>query len=433
MGHKVLLADDSITVQKIVKLSLTEEGIEVIAFGNGEQAVSQIENIQPDLVMADVFMPGKDGYEVCEYVKAHPQLSHVPVILLVHAFEPFDPERAKEAGADHQLTKPFQSIRTLVSTVQELLAKPQTGNSVSATVTAPTPAPATVVQMPFVSPQPTPSSPQDEYSNLLSLRAHTETSVTAFDEHPGLPLDEIPVAANNFTISPSITTPAMSLNMAESELPSPPPITGGLISGDLMPPLDLLAVSPNFSEPSGQHFSSGPTDVFSSSLSQPPVEMMADSSEDVLDILDIMPPPAPQAITPAFSVPSHPDPVASFGSAPIEFSSLVQNASPIEVEEPQPHSVAPKIDLGAGKFEAPVASYTETATPVTSDVQMGTLLPSAHSNEMNIPESVIEEIVNRVVQRLSSKAIQEIAWEIVPEMAELMIRKQISQQKHISH
>ncbi len=89
MGHKVLLADDSITVQKIVKLSLTEEGIEVIALGNGEQAVQQLEAIQPDLVMADVFMPGKDGYEVCEFVKSHPQFKHTPVILLVHAFEPF--------------------------------------------------------------------------------------------------------------------------------------------------------------------------------------------------------------------------------------------------------------------------------------------------------------------------------------------------------
>ena len=91
MGHRVLLADDSITVQKIVKLSLSEEGIEVIAFGNGEEAVQQIESLQPDLIMADVFMPGKDGYEVCEYVKAHPHLNQTPVILLVHAFEPFDP------------------------------------------------------------------------------------------------------------------------------------------------------------------------------------------------------------------------------------------------------------------------------------------------------------------------------------------------------
>ena len=124
MGHKVLLADDSITVQKIVKLSLTEEGIEVIALGNGEQAVQQLESLRPDLVMADVFMPGKDGYEVCEFVKSHPQFKNIPVILLVHAFEPFDPDRAKKVGADHQLTKPFQSIRTLVTTVIGLTQEP---------------------------------------------------------------------------------------------------------------------------------------------------------------------------------------------------------------------------------------------------------------------------------------------------------------------
>lgn len=121
MGHKVLLADDSITVQKIVKLTLADEGIEVIAVGNGELALQQLADIRPDLIMADVFMPGHDGYEVCEYVKSSPEYHHIPVILLVHAFEPFDQARASQVRADRHLTKPFHSIRTLVATVRELI------------------------------------------------------------------------------------------------------------------------------------------------------------------------------------------------------------------------------------------------------------------------------------------------------------------------
>lgn len=120
MGHKILLADDSITVQKIVKLTFSDEGIEVVAVGNGELALQQLMDWRPDLVMADVFMPGRDGYEVCQFIKTNPELRHIPVVLLVHAFEPFDQTRAAEVRADRHLTKPFHSIRTLVSTVREL-------------------------------------------------------------------------------------------------------------------------------------------------------------------------------------------------------------------------------------------------------------------------------------------------------------------------
>ena len=121
MGHKILLADDSITVQKIVKLTFLDEGIEVVAVGNGELALQQLMDWQPDLVMADVFMPGRDGYEVCQFIKSSPELCRIPVVLLVHAFEPFDQARAVEVRADRHLTKPFHSIRTLVTTVRELI------------------------------------------------------------------------------------------------------------------------------------------------------------------------------------------------------------------------------------------------------------------------------------------------------------------------
>ena len=121
MDYKILLADDSVTVQKIITLTFTDEGVDVIAVNNGDEAINRLRRLRPALVMADISIPGKNGYEICEYVKTHPEMKETPVILLVPAFEPFDEERAERIGADCHLTKPFQSIRMLISTVKNLM------------------------------------------------------------------------------------------------------------------------------------------------------------------------------------------------------------------------------------------------------------------------------------------------------------------------
>lgn len=121
--RKLLLADDSITIQKVVNLTFADEGIEVIAVGDGDSALRKFDEFIPDLVMADVNMPGKSGYEVCRLIKNTDETRNIPVILLVGSFEPFDETEAKEAGADDFLTKPFQSIRQLVNKVTDLLNK----------------------------------------------------------------------------------------------------------------------------------------------------------------------------------------------------------------------------------------------------------------------------------------------------------------------
>ena len=121
MDYKILLADDSATVQKIITLTFSDEGVEVIAVNNGDEAIDRLRRLRPALVMADIAIPGKDGYEICEFVKTHPEMEGTPVILLVPAFEAFDEERARRIGADHHLTKPFQSIRTLISVVKNLI------------------------------------------------------------------------------------------------------------------------------------------------------------------------------------------------------------------------------------------------------------------------------------------------------------------------
>lgn len=118
---KLLLADDSITIQKVVTLSFSGEDIEVITVDNGERAIAILDEEVPDIVLADIYMPGLNGFAVCEYIKSHERWAHIPVVLLVGTFEPFDQVEAGRVGSDGVLTKPFESSQ-LVSLVNQLIS-----------------------------------------------------------------------------------------------------------------------------------------------------------------------------------------------------------------------------------------------------------------------------------------------------------------------
>jgi CheY-like chemotaxis protein len=120
---KILVADDNSNIQKMVGLALKDQGIDVVAVGNGEAAVRKISDIHPDLVLADVFMPVRNGYEVCKYVKDDRTLAHIPVILLVGAFDPLDEQEAQRVGADGVLKKPFVPPDPLISMVKSALQR----------------------------------------------------------------------------------------------------------------------------------------------------------------------------------------------------------------------------------------------------------------------------------------------------------------------
>lgn len=124
MGNKILLVDESVTVQKIITLAFSDEGVDVVTLDNGNEAIARLQYLRPALVLADVSTPGKNGYEVCDYIKHQESLSDIPVVLLVPAFETYNEERARQVGADLHLTKPFQSIRSLVATVKQLMGRP---------------------------------------------------------------------------------------------------------------------------------------------------------------------------------------------------------------------------------------------------------------------------------------------------------------------
>lgn len=134
---RILVADDNSNVQKTVALALAELGVEVVSVSNGEAAVRKLSEFTPDLVLADIFMPVRNGYEVCEYVKKDPRFKQVPVVLLVGAFDPLDEREAQRVGADGILKKPFVPPDPLITMVKTLLERTLGDRLVSVSVSQP--------------------------------------------------------------------------------------------------------------------------------------------------------------------------------------------------------------------------------------------------------------------------------------------------------
>lgn len=204
----ILIADDNSNIQKMVTLALKDQGIDVIAVGNGEAAVRKMRDMVPDLVLADIFMPVRSGYEVCEFVKQDQRLAHVPVILLTGAFDPFDQAEAERVGANGVLKKPFVPPDPLINLVKSLLPKvPEPvevgkGEFVSNKVPAtdgPRVAASTFFPMPPMPPKPAPSAPRVHAESSVAVAAPPETVVAkaprveAVEEFPEID-EEMPYA-----------------------------------------------------------------------------------------------------------------------------------------------------------------------------------------------------------------------------------------------
>ncbi|MEO8348862.1 MAG: response regulator [Acidobacteriota bacterium] len=121
MPRKILVADDSLTIQKVVELTFSDADYMLTCVSNGRLALEKAREDPPDLILADVVMPEKNGYEVCEAIKRNPATAGIPVVLLAGTFEPFDRDRAERLGCDAIVSKPFDSHQ-LFRKVEELLA-----------------------------------------------------------------------------------------------------------------------------------------------------------------------------------------------------------------------------------------------------------------------------------------------------------------------
>ena len=124
MPYTLLLADDSVTIQRVIELTFADEDIEVTAVSDGEQAIQRIEAAPPDIVLADIGMPGRNGYEVARFIKQSPRLAHIPVVLLTGQ-ENRDSAASPDEAIDAYLYKPVR-VDELTNCLSRLLQKPQT-------------------------------------------------------------------------------------------------------------------------------------------------------------------------------------------------------------------------------------------------------------------------------------------------------------------
>ena len=155
MPHLVL-AEDSPTIQKLVQLCFKSEDIEVHCFEDGTSTLEYLKTGPADVVLlADVAIPGLDGYKLCRAVKQNPKTASTPVVLLVGVFDGFDVQRAEQVGYDCRLTKPLGALE-LVDLVKKLLEAPvpHTGSAKS--------------------PSPLPEGPDSD--GELAFPVHPETS-----------------------------------------------------------------------------------------------------------------------------------------------------------------------------------------------------------------------------------------------------------------
>jgi CheY-like chemotaxis protein len=195
--HKLLLADDSVTIQKVIELTFADEDIQVVAVTNGRQAIEMISHEKPNIVLADVGMPERDGYEVAAFIKGRPDLAHIPVLLLTGAFEPIDEGRARAAGCDGVLVKPFEP-QMVINRVKDLIAGKRSAHG-----GAVEPRPSPHVAGPLA-----PAVPADEYFNRL------DSVFPSREPAPAEPPRPVPV-----TTPPPVTAPAAAIAEAPAGKP----------------------------------------------------------------------------------------------------------------------------------------------------------------------------------------------------------------------
>jgi CheY-like chemotaxis protein len=155
---RILLADDSPHAQRMGERILREEGFEVVTVTDGETALIRLPDVDPDVVMADVFLPQKSGYEICQHVRSDARYRHTRVVLLAGLLEPVDEAEAERVKADGILKKPFEAS-VMLATLRPLIEAARLAREVlggQATPVMEEPAPAAPAEPPPPQPEPAP-------------------------------------------------------------------------------------------------------------------------------------------------------------------------------------------------------------------------------------------------------------------------------------
>jgi CheY-like chemotaxis protein len=396
MGNKLLLADDSITIQKVVGIIFANEDYELTVVGNGNAALDSARQTKPDVVLVDALMPGKTGYEVCEEIRRDPLLQNTPLLLLTGAFEPFDEEKARRCGADDYISKPFES-QQLIDKVKQLI---ELGRSRAVAE----PAEADVV-----------AAPQEPAPVMDAPSSTDEFAAAFFDDEEAV--EATPVAL---------------------------PITGEMVEGgaveDLWDTFELEEVdegeavlSAKLVEPSAEEFEA--EEVFS----------FADEEEtEVLETGGEIGVEAPSHIGSQW-VPDG-EQTFSFGEEPgeLEFETFPDEApfagsvEPLaeadelteDIAEPFPEATEHAV-LSAFEAETPRTVVTTPAMELQfapeEEYAPPTFTPAAVTPPPPAAEAAVisEDQLTAIVSRISRELIERIAWEVVPDLAEAMIKEEI--------
>ena len=405
MGKKILLADDSITIQKVIELTFSDEDFEVVTVGNGRLAIEKVQEVRPDLVLCDIIMPEKDGYEVCDFIKKNPATAQIPVLLLTGAFEPFDQERASRVGCDGFLAKPFEP-QTLIAKVKELLnqgasrtaaVRPAAAAPPSAPRYAP-PAPAAYKPREpahYAPPSPPaseafiPEEPQDLYGSVDSDEQEPVPPVTP--EESATLRDSPAPAESEFGAwsPPTVELPLETRAQAGVESSQDEPLFEEVFEEEppRTPPPSPAATA-SYSFQAAEEDDTG-TRAFSAA------ELPAPRTTAPV-------PPPPRAAAPPPPAPSNP--------GPAHVSRPKWSVNPPPSPAPPPAPTAP-----ASSF----SDLTPAAAPAVSSI----------AGEVAVPKDMVETIAQRVVAQISEKVVREIAWEVIPDLAEALIKQEIERLK----
>jgi DNA-binding response OmpR family regulator len=381
--RKLLLADDSITIQKVVNLTFADEGIEVITVGDGDSAMEKMMEVAPDLVLADVNMPGLNGYQVCEKIKQSEMHKGTPVILLVGSFEPFDEAEATRVGADDFLTKPFQSIRQLVNKVTELLGSAKNGENAA-------PVSSFADTREFV-------LPHSASSRAVGFGdAGMDDEMIQTNNASGFALDESSKFETREESEPQHEATTQPLSEEDLQRFS--------LSGSQA---ENTTTEETVYEISDEHVLNDQSVIQNKETLREIVMPQTTSAlesddEDLLEILfeeeedwEEETPPATQTETSVEDTPQ---------------------------TESQTAAEAEKTEAGAFQNEAGETLQAPEQSEISTSIgeyQSSTL--SDASTQFS-PE-LIEAVANRVVEKLSDKAVREIAWEVVPQLADLIVKR----------
>ena len=423
MGSKVLLADDSVTIQKVVGIIFANEGYELTVVASGDAALAKAREIKPDVMLIDALMPGKNGYEVCKEIRQDPALAHTAILLMTGTFEAVDEERNRQSGADDFITKPFESqvlidaTNRLIALTAERAAAPKAAAAPPPVVEAAPVAPPSAPQVDDIwatgfEDEPAVAAPAPEVDVFaMAAEAPAPVKATADDDLWGafdMDSAEEPAAAPAAVVpsSAAMSDDIFSFDSTAPVAPADDEFILDEVAIDEPTAAPVFAVPPTstgFEPVNEQEMSFDDLAVTPSSQFSAPAAQVED---DFSTISFDEEPPAPAAapVLPAASVAS-----VAAAPAPEDFSTISFNDEP-------PTPLAPPV-------QPVVAPVVETVPPVTVPPVAPAAPPAAPSASMG------EDEIKAIIAGLSREVIERIVWEVVPDLAETLIKEEIRKLK----